>query len=144
MESKFVEVTQSVDGGFNHGKFMIGRFDKQEWQRACEMDLRFAEATTDYRRAQGEGRSLLGRCGWSGDHVLVLDLQTGEGSIFLPGGSASADLDKHKVWVCPMFEPFLEWLYGQDLSDLLKLPDLVELPDAPEAMYGYRRAGEGR
>jgi hypothetical protein len=38
-----------------------------------------------------------------------------------------------------MFEPFLTWLYAQDLSDLQALPDYVELPDAPFALAGYRR-----
>lgn len=71
----------------------------------------------------------------------MLDLETGEGALFLPGGYASADLDKHKVWVCPLFEPFLAWLYKQDLQDLSKLPDLVDLPDAPFQWSGYRRSG---
>jgi hypothetical protein len=44
-------------------------------------------------------------------------------------------------WVCPLFEPFLAWLLAQDLSDLDALPDFAELPDAPGAMFGYRRAG---
>lgn len=73
--------------------------------------------------------------------MWVLDLQTGEGAFFRPGGYAAADLEKHRVWVCPLFEPFLEWLYRQDLTDLGQLPRLVELPDAEFAMRGYRRAG---
>jgi hypothetical protein len=50
------------------------------------------------------------------------------------------------VWVCPMFEPFLEWLYTQDTSVLERLPTVVELPEAPAAaaLAGYRRAGEQR
>jgi hypothetical protein len=40
-----------------------------------------------------------------------------------------------------MFEPFLEWLYAQDLSDLGALPRLVELPDAEFSFSGYRRSG---
>lgn len=127
MQTKLIEATQGIEHGFNHGKFLLGRFDA-EWEHLSEMDA-----------AHGYERSLLGRCGWSRDHLLVLDVQTGEGAIFYPGGMAKADLDKHKVWVCPMFEPFLAWLYAQDLSDLSKLPDLVELPEAPAAMHGYRR-----
>lgn len=51
------------------------------------------------------------------------------------------DLDKHRVWVCPLYEPFLNWLYAQDLADLDKLPDLVDIPDAEFQMHGYRRPG---
>ena len=86
-------------------------------------------------------RPLLPSRGWTPKHMLVLDLQTGEGSIFYPGGLAVADLEKHKVWVCPLFQPFLEWLYTRNLTDIDKLPALVELPNAPGAVYGYRRSG---
>ena len=83
---------------------------------------------------------LLQARGWSPEHVLVLDLQTGEGAIFKPGGIARCDLsEKHEIWVCPMYEPFLTWLYQQDLSDLDKLPEFVYLGDVPTAMFGYRR-----
>lgn len=127
MITKLIEATQGVEGGFNHGKFMVARFT-DEWDRLSEID----------RQVSGHERSLLNRCGWSREHLLVIDLQTGEGAIFRHGGLASADLQKHAVWVCPLFEPFLAWLYTQDIESL---PDLVELPDAPEAMYGYRREG---
>jgi len=86
---------------------------------------------------------LLSTRGWSHDHVWVLDLETGEGACFRPGGLAHADLNKHRIWVCPLFEPFLEWLYDQDLTDLTVLPDLVTLTlkEAPFSMFGYRRPG---
>jgi hypothetical protein len=71
----------------------------------------------------------------------VLDLETGEGAYFLPGGNARADLREHRVLVCPMFEPFLEWLYAQDVNDITTLPVVLDLPDAPFALYGYRRPG---
>ena len=66
--------------------------------------------------------------------------------MFLPGGGfARADLNKRKIWVCPLFEPFLEWLYrhvhdkeGDWWQDL---PRVVELPDAPFEIYGHRRPG---
>jgi len=75
-------------------------------------------------------------------HVLVLDLQTGEGAILKPGGDPRADLKKHRVWVCPMFEPFLEWLYARALAiGLDDLPLHVDLPEAPFAFAGYRRPG---
>jgi len=57
-------------------------------------------------------------------------------------GVASADLNKHQIWVCPMFEPFLNWLYKQDVSDLDQLPSLVDLGDVPTALFGYRRKGK--
>jgi hypothetical protein len=119
-------IVEATNGPRNWGKFLIGRFDS-EWERFSEVD---------------PDRVLLGRCGWSTKHIVVLDLQTGEGAIFLPGGLAAADLEKHRVWVCPLFEPFLAWLYAQDLNDLDALPKLIDLPDAPFAMHGYRRSGE--
>lgn len=122
MRLKFMEVT---NGPQNWGKFALGRFTPEEWT---------------YRSAVDE-RSLLAGRGWSPDHLLILDLQTGEGAIFRPGGLASYDLDKHRVWVCPMFEPFLTWLWKQDTRDLDALPAHVDLPDAPFALAGYRRAG---
>jgi len=125
MNTHFIEVTN----GWNWGKFMLARFDADEWNRRSSVgDL---------------DTPLLREVGWSPEHLLVWDLQTGEGAIFRPGGYAKADLDKHAVWVCPMFQPFLAWLYAQDVSDITKLPHLVELTEtaAPSAMYGYRRPG---
>jgi hypothetical protein len=73
---------------------------------------------------------------------IVFDLQTCEGTAFRPGGRAKYDLDKHKIWVCPLFEPFLEWLYKQPQhDDLTALPDTIDLPDVPFALSGYRRNG---
>lgn len=123
MTTKFVEATDATD--FNWGKFAVCRFEPEEWMRKSALDSRY----------------LLAARGWSWGSLLVMDLQTGEGAIFRPGGLASADLDKHKVWVCPMFEPFLTWLYQQDLTDLNALPSMVNLGDVPTAMAGYRRTG---
>jgi hypothetical protein len=148
VHTKFVEVTQGIKGGFNHGKMMVALFELREWMTHSEMDV----------KVEGKERSLLERCGWTPYHAMVFDLQTGEGALFLPGGSPSADLTKHRVWVCPLFEPFLEWLYehvGAFPRDLRSdsvgrlvspawfegLPSLVELPDAPASMQGYRRPG---
>lgn len=125
MQTKFIEASDGSN--FNWGKFAVCRFTPEEWARRSEVDV----LTT---------RGLLSVVGWDSGNLLVLDLQTGEGARFKPGGLASADLnDKHQVWVCPMFEPFLTWLYTQDLSDLDKLPGLVNLGDVPIAMHGYRR-----
>lgn len=131
-----MEATQRVQGGWNHGKFAVATFEPEEWARRCELDA----------AVHGHQRSLLGRCNWGPEHVWVLDLATGEGAYFRHGGMASADLTKHQVWVCPMFEPFLAWLYRQSLADVLalRLPPVVEIPDAPRAMAGYRRPGPVR
>jgi hypothetical protein len=116
---KIVEVTNGIA---NWGKFLLGRFDT-EW---------------DYKSAI-DGISIIAGRGWSLDHFLLLDLQTGEGAIFRPGGLAKADLDKHRIWVCPMYEPFLTWLYKQ--PDPFAIPTHVDLPDAEFAFAGYRRPG---
>lgn len=120
MHTKIIEAT---NGPLNWGKFLLGRFDS-EW---------------DHKSVVNDGRPLLRERGWTPKHLLVLDIQTGEGVVVRPGGYAKADLDKHAVWVCPLFEPFLTWLYLQDLTDLAKLPDHIDLPDAPFMMQGYRR-----
>lgn len=128
MQTKFIEATNLDAGGFNWGKFMVCRFSEAEWA---------------YRSAVSPERSLLSEVGWTKKHLFVCDLQTGEGGIFAPGGIAEADLHKHKIWVCPMFEPFLTWLYQQDLTDLDQLPALVQIKSAASALYGYRRKGTG-
>lgn len=122
MDTKIIE----AEHHFNWGKFMLGRFTPSEWAYRSTVD----------------NRGLLKGRGWARDHTLVLDLQTGEGAIFALDGLARADLnDKHRIWVCPMYEPFLEWLYEQDTENLHALPDRVELPAAPGSMFGYRREG---
>lgn len=118
MQTVFIEAT---NGPRNWGKFMVGVFDDDDWRVTSQVD---------------PGHGLLAGRGWSRRHIFVMDLQTGEGAMFRPGGFASADLAKHRIWVCPLFEPFLEWLYLQDLASL---PSHVDLPDAPFAWAGYRR-----
>lgn len=127
MQTKFIEASQGA-GLTNWGKFCVARWTAEEWQARSALP-------------GAEGHRLLAGRGWDEKHIWVLDLQTGEGACFLPGGLASADLNKHQVWVCPMYEPFLSWLYAQDLSDLDALPSYVELPDAQFEMAGYRRGG---
>jgi hypothetical protein len=128
MDLRFVEVT---NGAFNWGKFAVGRHTKAEWFEPEQMDGAI-------------GHLLTGR-GWSYGHFWVLDLQTGEGAMFHPGGSAHADMTRHQLWVCPMFEPFLEWLYAhvRDVPDAWwdTLPRVLDLPDAQPHIYGHRRPG---
>jgi hypothetical protein len=128
MEIVLIEAGQSIEDpkGPNHGKFCVGRFDAADWAVRSIFD---------------KNASLIRLCGWPPNFVWVFDLQTGEAAYVRPGGYARADLQKHRVWVCPMFEPFLEWLYKQDLTDLSKLPSAVALPDAPFSFRGTRRLG---
>lgn len=127
MQTHFIEATNQSAGGFNWGKFMLGRFDEHE----------IAYVSTIDNKPLIAGRGITAK-----RDLLVLDLQTGEGCIFTPGGLATADLNKHKIWVCPMFAPMLEWLYQQDLTDISKLPPSVDL-SAEGDFRGYRRTGEG-
>ncbi len=125
METKIIEA-HSPNG--NWGKFLLCRMEKIEWERKVELpgvDL---------------AMPLLHQLGWTHEHVWVLDLATGEGALFLPGGLAKSDLDKHKVWVCPLFEPFLEWLYEKKVRLFSVLPSVVEL-EAPFEFRGYRHQG---
>lgn len=117
---KFIEGTN----GFNWGKFLLMKFTADEWSYISKID----------------GFPLLRSRGWGPEHIWVMDVQTGEGFCTAHGGLAVADLQKHEVWVCPMFEPFLQWLYTQDVSDLTKLPAVVEL-EGESALAGYRRSG---
>lgn len=134
MRTRIVEAVQSKDGLGNWGKFLVGVFD-EEWAHKSRVS---------------PGRPLLRECGWWGpERLWVLDLQTGEGAYFGPGGSATADLDKHRIWVCPLYGPFLEWLYARHEEsggrlDLDGLPEVVELPGAEFAISGYRRPGPER
>jgi len=125
---KFIEATEQTKT--NWGKFMVMKFDS-EWE---------------YKSAMDGGSFLSGR-GWTPDHLFVMDMQTGEGAMFpvRKHGLASADLNtKHQIWVCILFEPFLSWLYQQDVSDISKLPSLVDLGSTVTGIYGYRRNRGGK
>lgn len=151
MITRFIEAVSTHEGAYgNHGKFMLALFDEEEWARRSQV-----EPPVDDWRSDLIGRTQLAQRGWSQDHMLVFDLQTGEGALFRVGGHPRADLDKHAIWVCPLFEPFLTWLYdrwtddvrtvGADrLSSFMKrLPDVVTF-DQPVEFAGYRRPGHGR
>jgi len=125
MKTKFIEaVTKTDSNAKNWGKFMLARFDEDEWNRQSTVG----------------SHALLREVGWAPLHLMVFDLQTGEGAIFKPHGSAHADLEKHAVWVCPMFEPFLTWLYTQDVTNIELLPSYVEI-EGEFMLSGYRRPG---
>ena len=132
MDVRFLEVT---NGPRNWGKFMLARWTVDEWMKRSEVDP--------------SELLLMGR-GWSPQHFLMLDLQTGEGAVFSPGGYAKSDLNKHKVWVCPLFEPTLQWLHdrfrehhGDGDGWWQDIPTHVDLPDAEFQWAGYRREGNG-
>ncbi len=124
MKTKIIEATSNE---FNWGKFMIAEFTPDHWRVRSVVDA----------------LPLLRARGWSTQHLWVLDLQTGEGACFRrgPGGHARSDLNNHQIWVCPLFEPFLEWLYAQTFDDLDQLPAVVDLPNAKNESHGYRRSG---
>lgn len=140
MKTKIIEATNG--DAQNWGKFMLMRPDV-EWERGSAVSPARAWTGTSaiYETPVGAEIPLLSQRGWDHEHVIVFDLETCEGAAFRPGGKASADLDKHRVWVCPLFEPFLEWLYDQDLTDLDALPDSINLPGADFMFTGYRRPG---
>lgn len=128
MITKFVEVSNT----FNWGKFLVCRFTPEEWAVRSEVD---------------PGQRLLAGRGWSQQHLWVLDLQTGEGAYFRPGGLAKADLERHRIWVCPMYEVFLGVLYAHPewCDDITKIPSFVKLEGEEarqaSAVYGHRREG---
>ena len=127
MRIRFVEASN----GFNWGKFIVAELEAEDW-RYPGVHPPMAQR-------------LVASQGWDRTHAWVLDLATGEGAFFKLGGYAEADLDKHRIWVCLLFEPFLAWLYGhyreapEDWFD--KLPPAVDLPGTPRGLYGYRRRG---
>lgn len=141
MRTRIIEATTGPTG--NHGKFLLGAFDAEwRWRSVLKSDA----------------QPLLMHEGWSIEHLLVTDLATGEGALFRLGGFAPADLNKHRIWVCPLFEPFLTWLYArwpewlsQNAELMLPLlgfidnvPDLVTLTfdEAPFSMVGSRGKGD--
>ncbi len=122
MKTRLIEAFS--DSG-NWGKFLIGKL---------EDELGPPSAARPHAR-------LLASRGWPPEDLIVFDLETGEGAVFHPGGLAAADLDAHRIRVCPLFEPFLEWLYAQDLDDLARLPSRIELKNVPFELSARRREG---
>jgi hypothetical protein len=121
MITQFIEASQPEH--VNWGKFLLARFDEAEG----EIESMLPGFKGNIFRTGGQ-RTM------NPNTTLVVDLQTGEGAAFsLDGnGSATYDLNEHKIWVCPMYEPFLCWLYMQHLGngkgDIRSLPRYVELP----------------
>lgn len=125
METAIVEATQDIERGPNWGKFLIMRPDAERRQIS---------------RVDRDRRVPVLSLHGGPDDIWVLDLATGEGARFCPGRHMATELNsEHGIRVCPLYEPFLRWLAGQDLTDLGALPEVVELPDADAAIWGYRR-----
>lgn len=123
MYTHFIEATN----GGNHGKFMLARFTAEE--AATTSCLPGLEGQSIFFNRGGRRKMTPGR-------TLVMDLQTGEGAEFsLKGGGLPpaeeakwALRETHRIWVCPLFEPFLCWLFEQGADQPLgALPRFVEL-----------------
>jgi hypothetical protein len=138
MITQFIEATNFYDGGLNWGKFLLCKFDDRDWS---------------YQATEADGALLSvmpgGRESWNPEtSIFVVDLQTGEGSRFDLRTEPVAQLERHKIWVCPLFEPFLKWLFreiqsrppGPGRFELTTLPAVAKFP-ASSALAGYRRAG---
>jgi hypothetical protein len=138
--ARFVEAAQGARG-MNHGKFLLARLTPGE--------QRTPTALPGYEDQHLPLMTFGGLRRFHREFTLVLDLQTGEGATFTLDGTAdnaTYDLERHKIWICPLYEPFLRWLYDQrqwarGAGNLSDVPAYVELPDAPGAFAGRRRPG---
>jgi hypothetical protein len=97
MLSKIIEVSDQA----NWGKMLVQEFDEAELARKSSVgDGETVLGATAARRstfATGDPRDLR----------LVIDLQTHEGALFdLTTCAPERDLDRHQIWVCPLFLPF--------------------------------------
>jgi hypothetical protein len=83
---------------------------------------------------------------WNTSNILVLDLETKEGLVLPSNTYNPLGLldDKHDIWVCPMFRPFLVWLCLQEYTSVTELPDFVALPTDESEMFGHRANGRDR
>jgi hypothetical protein len=135
MIARIVEFTNGFLSTSQSWKFMVAQFDDQEWDQKSALP-----EASPYT-------SLLAQIGHDRYHLWVLDLQTCEGACFRPGGNAHADLEKHAIWVCPMYEIFLGWLYRHPefWQSVQSLPPLI-VDKGQEALAasgwaGHRRPG---
>lgn len=116
MDTRFIEASTYI----NHGKFMVARFDHEE--RLATTALPGMEGQPLFMNSGGLRRL-------NPDRTLVVDLQTGEGAEFsLSGGRQEAKWaleQKHpRLWICPLFAPFLGWLFDFNIDGLVPLTDL--------------------
>lgn len=123
METRFVEATDTHRGLY--GKFMLARWTHEEWDRRAQMDGTL-------------GQRLLASRGHDPREFWVVDLETNEGAFFSMNkhGLAASDLMKRRIWVCPLFEGFLQHLYS--LDDPWAVEPLVTISHVTDS---YRRPG---
>lgn len=88
MKTKFFEGTDQ----FNYGKFMLGAMSLDELNTPC------LETTGGVNQFIHNTESKF----W------ILDLQTKEGAFFDLKFDIIPQLEKHQIWVCPMYPLFLE------------------------------------
>lgn len=126
MLTTFVE----AETDWNWGKFLVAQWEPHDWNYISPVS---GTPLLSMRRHRSE--------------LLVVDLQTGEGACFVPNGLVQADLQKHQIWVCVLYEAFLEWLYeqvdaakGHGVFRVTDLPSRVKL-NVPPSLYGHRRPG---
>ena len=93
---------------------MVGRFTDEKWSRAMVANVACIRNNRSDHLAGMLDRPLLRHVGWVTRHIMMKDLQPGEGAIFRPGGLASYSPDKHQLWVCVAFKDLLKWLYKRD------------------------------
>lgn len=134
MRTHIIEATNKNQ---NWGKFLLGVLD-DEWDRfpetpGCNTGVPLL-ASLPRTRGQKWDRAR---------DVLIMDLQTREAAVFALEGDPRVELERHQVWVCPLFEPFLGWLYSQPVDRVLSLdlPAWIDIPDAKFAWAGHRRSG---
>ncbi len=143
MDIRLIEAGQTLEEGPNWGKFLVGRFEEDEWNYPSvitgEPLLRSLGPTKTPRRDP-----------YTTANILVLDLQTGEGFFTRASQTprqrewecaldrAFEELANHAVHTCVIFPWFLAHLYT--LEDPLACHAFVELPQAPLGFVGARGA----
>ncbi len=134
MKTHFIEATQRDD--FNWGKFLLCQYEPADWAHPVHLPISKSLAS--------QPQSLLRSRMRDPDGIWCLDIETNEGAYLRWGPRMHLDLnDKHQVWVCPMYEPFLEWLGSQhELGDITMLPHFLRLDTDFGAVAGYRRSGK--
>ena len=132
MEQVFVEVSDEA----NWAKILLMKFGSEDLLVRSKVSGDFLLKSVDNNRRV--------KTGTNAEKVFVLDLQTEEGAFFFPRkeGNAKDDLESHEIWVCPLYLPFLIWLYANMPKELKEIPKLVEFPKSTHVHYqGWRRPG---
>lgn len=123
MITKLIETTDM----FNHGKFLVGQMEGFE--------------LTQYLAIKDDGRQLSHVLHASPSKFWVLDCATCEGAFFDFSNDAYYQLERHQVWVCPMFPLFLEWAFEKFKQEpnVLNWDSLVNLKQGKHNALSRRR-----